>query len=193
MFEFHMSLFFQSSSWKNVLLFLFLPRPDVIWCKHPVFLSLGHCFNGVRVPHQMKLVSNSGSLSVSTRAGPVCMHHPHKRDPQATGTNKMNANYSRGLLRKHMNNAALINPKIKEIKVSSTTECALSWLRSFLFVLINTGVHSYLANHGTTRPSLICQLNNASADSNMENFVNICGLKHYSTISRNWNTNLVVL
>ena len=107
-------------------------------------------------------------------------------------TKKMNANYSRGLLRKHMNNAALINHKIKEIKVSSTTECALYWLWSFLFALINTGVHSYLANHGTTRSSLICQLNNASADSDMENFVNICGLKHYSTISRNWNTNLIV-
>lgn len=120
-------------------------------------------------------------------------HNPYKRDPQATGTHKkMNANYSRGLLRKRMNNAALINHKIKEIKVSSTTECALYWLWSFLFALINTGVHSYLANHGTTRSSLICQLNNASADSYMENFVNICGLKHYSTISRNWNTNLIV-
>ncbi len=100
----------------------------------------------------------------------------------------MTGNNLGGLLRRGRNDLALINHDIKELFVSSEIECALYCLRLPECSSINVKVQKDLANPAKENLSLLCQLNNATADSEPENLVGINGSTYYSFISRQSRT-----
>lgn len=67
----------------------------------------------------------------------------------------------------------------KELLVSSEIECALYCLRMPECSSINVGMEQD-SKHGL----LVCQLNNATLDSESEDFISIDGFNYYSVTSR---------
>lgn len=98
----------------------------------------------------------------------------------------MTGNNLEGLLQggMHKTDLALINHNIKEQLVSSGIECALYCLRLLECRSINIRVQKDLANPANAHNSLVCQMNNATADSEPENLVAVNGSIYYSFLSR---------
>lgn len=92
----------------------------------------------------------------------------------------MTGNNLKGLLQEGKTDLALINHNIKEQLVSSGIEFALYCLRLLERKSINIGVQSPANAHN----SLVCQMNNATADSESENLVVVNGYTYYSFLSR---------
>lgn len=96
-----------------------------------------------------------------------------------TGNNRL-----QGLLQGRKNDMALINHSTKELLVSSEIECALYCLRLTKCNSFNVvGMHDFV-KPAKEHTSLVCQLNNATADSEPENLVGINGSTYYNFISR---------
>ena len=90
-------------------------------------------------------------------------------------------NYQEGMFRGRMNEeneVALMNHNLKELLVSSAIECALHCVRIPQCNSINIGVEDSV--HGL----LVCQLNNATVDSEPEVLINSNGFNYYSVTSR---------
>ena len=93
----------------------------------------------------------------------------------------MASNYQEGLFRRRMNEeneVALVNHNLKELLVSSEIECALYCVRIPQCSSINIGVED------SAHSLLVCQLNNATVDSEPEVFISSNGFNYYSVTSR---------
>ena len=90
----------------------------------------------------------------------------------------MAENSLQGLLHGSKNNMALANYIFKELLVSSVIECALYCVRIPECSSINIGVKD--SAHGL----LVCQLNNATIDSESEDLISRNGFNYYSVMSR---------
>jgi len=88
-------------------------------------------------------------------------------------------NYQEGLFHGRKNEVALVKHNFKELLVSSEIECALYCLRMPECSSINVGMEQD-SKHGL----LVCQLNNATLDSESEDFISIDGFNYYSVTSR---------
>lgn len=95
-------------------------------------------------------------------------------------------NYHEGLLQGSKNDLALVNHNFKELLVSSAIECALYCVRFPECSSMNIGMEKDSA-HGL----LVCQLNNATVDSEPQDLISINGFNYYSVMSRHsgdWGT-----
>ena len=86
-------------------------------------------------------------------------------------------NSLQGLLHGSKNNMALANYIFKELLVSSAIECALYCVRIPKCSSINIGVKD------SARGLLVCQLNNATIDSESEDLISGNGFNYYSVMS----------
>ncbi|KAL9984039.1 hypothetical protein ACROYT_G006295 [Oculina patagonica] len=91
--------------------------------------------------------------------------------------------YLEGLFQGSKTDVALRDHNIKELLVSSETECALHCMRIPECSSINIGVqdsaHALFA-------LLVCQLNKSTADSVPEDLVGSIGFNYYSVLSRHF-------
>ena len=100
-------------------------------------------------------------------------------------------NKLQGLFKEHKKDMALINHQIKELMVSSEIDCALYCQRLPQCSSINMWSEKVSAKKArntqqTFRASLICELNNATADSKPDSVVFITGVNYYSRVSKHW-------
>ena len=93
-------------------------------------------------------------------------------------------NYLEALLQGSKNDVALRDRNIKEQLVSSEIECALHCVRLPECSSINIGVHKDSAQ--ALLALLVCQLNNATAETEPENLVGTNGFNYYSVFSRHF-------
>ena len=91
----------------------------------------------------------------------------------------MAENNLQGLLHGSKNDLALANHNIKELLVSSAIECALYCVRIPQCSSINIAIEKDPV-HGL----LVCQLNNASADSVLKDLISSNGFSYYTIMSR---------
>ena len=91
----------------------------------------------------------------------------------------MTENNLQGLLQRSKNEVALVKHNFKELLVSSEIECALYCVRIPKCSSINIAMEKDSA-HGL----LVCQLNNATVDSELKDLISIKGFNYYSIISR---------
>lgn len=97
----------------------------------------------------------------------------------------MASNYQEGLFHGRMNEDALVNHNLKELLVSSEIECALYCVRIPYCSSINIGVKD------SVHSLLVCQLNNATVDSEPRVLISSNGFSYYSVTSRHtgdWGT-----
>lgn len=97
-------------------------------------------------------------------------------------------NKLQGLFKEHKKDMALINHQIKELVVSEI-DCALYCQRLPQCSSINMWLEKVSAKKArntqqTFRASLICELNNATADSKPDSVVFITGVNYYSRVSK---------
>ena len=87
-------------------------------------------------------------------------------------------NYHEGLLHGNKNEVALVKHNFKELLVSSEIECALYCVRIPECSSIN------IAKVDSAHGLLVCQLNNATVDSESEDLISMKGFNYYNIMSR---------
>ena len=87
-------------------------------------------------------------------------------------------NYHEGLLHGSKKEVALVKHNFKELLVSSEIECALYCVRIPECSSIN------IAKEDSAHGLLVCQLNNATVDSESEDLISIKGFNYYNIMSR---------
>ena len=87
-------------------------------------------------------------------------------------------NFQEGLFHGSKNKVALAKHNFKELIVSSEIECALNCVRIPECSSINIGVKD------SARGLLVCQLTNATIDSESEDLISRNGFNYYSIMSR---------
>ena len=92
---------------------------------------------------------------------------------------------NQGVLQRSKENVALKHHSIKEMLVSSEIQCALRCQRSSECQSFNIGSKKYQMD-SEVQASLICQLNNTTADSEPEDLVHQNGYHYYSFISKHF-------